>query len=359
VSELLFELSDVYMEGTENIVIPCDCSSLLGDICINRIGGIAYKNMNKLKNFRVLKEFKTTIEAVYKDNIRKTESFKKNIKYLSQIFKDVNFNYAFLKGSFLTTKLYESGYRTSNDIDILINENDITNCQNVLLNNGFVQGEYKKDVGIIPANRREILMSRMNYGETIPFVKMIEDEPVNIDLNFSVDFKPAGQSQIVSELLMNTIEVEFENVCFKTLNRIDFLIHLCCHLYKEATTINWVRSNRDLQLYKFSDINIFFHECILKEDFQNIVKCIAEFGVEKECYYTFENASVIYPNLKKIEGFEKMLNDIKPKDIKFMKQIYDPMDKNVYEYDITFEEWFMSKKRISHLRKVEVASNEV
>ncbi len=352
--ELIFEFSDVYMDEIEEFVSPEDSCMLLGDICINRIAGIAYKNLSRFKNFRVHKEFVKTLDAVYKENIRKTEHFKRNIKYLSNIFKDADFSYAFLKGSFLTTKLYESGCRTSNDIDILINEKDITNCQNILLNAGFIQGEFKPGTGIIPATRREVIMSRMNFGETIPFIKIIDGEPLCIDLNFSVDFKPAGENQIVPELLANTTEVQFEEVSFRTLNKIDFLIHLCCHLYKEATIINWVRGNRDLQLYKFSDINIFFHECILEEDYKELAKSVAKFGVEKECYYTFENASVIYPKLKQLNGYEAMLDEIRPGDLSFMKQILDPMDKKLYQYDMTFKEWFLSRKRVNELKNVEV-----
>ncbi len=357
--ELLFRLSDIYMEETEDTLIPSDSSSLLGDICINRIGGIVYNNLKKMKNFEVQKEFKTTIEAVYKDNIIKTKKFKRNIKYLSNIFKNVSFDYAFLKGAFLSTILYESGCRTSYDIDILINENDITRCQNLLLTNGFVQGVYDKDIGIKPATRSEILMSRMNYGETIPFVKIIEDEPVSIDLNFSVDIKPNGDNPIVPELLMSAVEVGFEDVTFKTLNKVDFLIHLCCHLYKEATTINWVQWNKDLQLYKFSDINIFLHQCILKEELHEMKDRIIRFGVEKECYYTFKNAIVIYPKLKDVEGLEKLLKEIKPNNTKFMNQIYDPMNRKVIEYDLSFEEWFMNKNRFNYLKNFGVISNEV
>lgn len=39
-----------------------------------------------------------------------------------------------------------------------------------------------------------------------------------------------------------------------TLKKEDFFIHLCTHLHKEATTLPWVKMNRDMTLYKYCDI---------------------------------------------------------------------------------------------------------
>ena len=48
--------------------------------------------------------------------------------------------------------------------------------------------------------------------------------------------------------------VNNQGVKLETLNKYDFFIHLCCHLYKEATTLPWVKMGRDMTFYKFCDI---------------------------------------------------------------------------------------------------------
>lgn len=346
----LFEISDVYMEKSDNWTSFENESELLGEICLNRIAGIAYGNLKRLPQLRTIKEFENTLSAVYNDNVSRTRLFKQNVKYLSQILKDANFRYALLKGAFLITKLYTEGYRTSNDVDILIEEVDISKCQDLLKQNGFIQGYFdKQKKEVMPATRREVILSRMNYGETVPFVKVINDHPFYVDINFSLDFKPEKEKMIVSKLLSRVEEVSFEGIKFNTLGIKDFMIHLCCHLYKEASTMEWVKERRDLQLYKFSDINVCLHECIDQAFFDKLIDRIFDYGTQKECYYTFYNIAIIYPKLKEIEGFCDMLDRIKPNDSEFMKQIIDPLNNKVYKYTIPFEEWFFVKNRLEYL----------
>jgi len=350
-SKLLFKLSDIFMKEEETIISD-NSIYLLGEICMNRVAGIVYKNLKKIKKFGATSEFVNSLRVIYEDNIEKNKRFAENVTYIAKLFEEEKFQYALLKGAILTTTLYESGCRTSNDIDILINESDISKCQNVLLNNGFIQGTYEEGHGIIPATRREILMSRMNYGETIPFVKLVDSEPLEIDLNFSVDFKPQKDKDIVSMLIDETICISYNEVTLRTLNYEDFLIHLCCHLYKEATTLYWVEEKRDLTLYKFCDINLFLHSYSSPEFFERLIKRIKEFGVEKECYYTFYNSSIIYPNLNDIKGFNECLKIIEPNELDFMQQIINPENKRVYKYELNFLNWFDCADKHNYLRSI-------
>lgn len=349
-NKLLFKLSDVYMkEELYNKENPENESLLFGDICLNRVVGIAYNNILKIENFNVSKEFMETLKIIYNYNINKAKKFSENIEYIANIMEDADFNYALLKGAFLTTKIYPVGFRTSNDIDILVAEKDVTKCQNLLKINGFIQGYYNEISGITPASRRDIIMSKMNYGETVPFLNIINNEKIEIDINFSVDFKPEGENLIVQKLLQNSEYVTYNGTKFKTLSNIDFLIHLCCHLFKEATTKVWIDDKRDIQLYKFSDINVFFHECLKEEHYNKLVDRIIEFHIENECYYTFFNTAVIYPDLKRIDGFNRILEHIKPRDMSFMSQVIDPMEKKIYEYKMNFEDWCECRNRSENL----------
>lgn len=61
-------------------------------------------------------------------------------------------------------------------------------------------------------------MARMNYGETVLFLKMVNGNLLELDLNFSLDFKPSGNSEIMSKMLSDVSYVELDDVGFKTLN---------------------------------------------------------------------------------------------------------------------------------------------
>lgn len=115
-------------------------------------------------------EIEQCLKSTLDYNVRKTKDYIDNVKYIGTIMSEASFNYALLKGAYLATKVYEIGNRTSNDIDIFLHSSDLTECQEILEKNGFIQG-YFANGEIIPATRREILMARMNYGETVPFLK--------------------------------------------------------------------------------------------------------------------------------------------------------------------------------------------
>lgn len=351
-NNILFALSDCYMNPDLEVTQIENETELLGELCINRVAGIAYLNLKKLGNLHVIKEFENTLKAVYADNVGRAKKYKKNVEMISKLLEGVDFPYALLKGAYLTTKIYEEGFRTSNDLDILVEEDNVSKLQDILKENGFIQGYYIKSEGrIVPATRREIILSKMNYGETVPFAKFINEELFYVDINFSVDFKPEREKKTVSELLSNIERVEYGETYYYTLNRYAFFIHLCCHLYKEATTMEWVKEGRDLQLYKFSDINVYLRNCN-KEYFDELYKYIEKMQLVKECYYAVANALVIYSGLAENRDLLNFVEQLRPEDISFMKEIIDPRENKLYRYDISFEEWFFVKRKEEFLHEV-------
>jgi hypothetical protein len=80
-----------------------------------------------------------------------------------------------------------------------------------------------------------------------------------------------------------------------------------------------------------------------------LVTKINNYGVKKECYYALYNALNIYGGLGDIDGYQKVLEKIKPEDITYLKEIVSPMDKKVYKYNMDFIDWFASDNRVEHL----------
>ena len=228
---------------------PLNYQYILGQLLYNRMGVVAYYTLlksNLLKDTN--REFRNTLKIIFESGVSKTDALHTSLGYLYTILKDVDFNYAILKGSFLVN-LYPDGLRTSNDIDILISPENITDLSKMLISSGFKQG-FIHNNSFVQANRKEIINSRMNRGETIPFIKelnMPNIKYLELDVNFSLDFKSGNDKEIVRSLLNDANELKRSRL--KTLNEIDFLIHLCTHLFKEATVMAWVNMGRDLSLY--------------------------------------------------------------------------------------------------------------
>ena len=118
---------------------------------------------------------------------------------------------------------------------------------------------------------------------------------LEVDINFSLDFKARNETDTVALLLKNTEPlIETDNGKLLTLSPVDFMIHLCCHLYKEATVYAWVEMERDLSLYKFLDIYLLLNKWNFPKLFDELVIKCERYGLKKECYYALLRAKELF-----------------------------------------------------------------
>lgn len=335
----------------ELIAAKPDMAYVLGSLLFNRMGGVAYYT---LKSYELLsstnREFRNTLESIYISNRDKTAAYKKALADISLMLADMPVRYALLKGAYLCS-VYPVGLRTSNDIDVLINKEDAGVVSKRLLDHGFQQGHIKNGC-FVPATRAEVIASKMNRGEAVPFVLETGDVHMpylEIDLNFSLDFQAKEGTDNVREMLETTVDdiVTPKNRLY-TLCPEDFIAHLCAHLYKEATTYPWVAMGRDLSLYKFSDLYLLYMNHRLISD--RLVSRIKQLGLEKESYYSLKNMCLLYDIQD--DELDRLLSLVVPEDVSFMKKIYRPENKTYYEYDMDYISWFFHPNRADQLREV-------
>lgn len=330
-----------------------DYSWILGQLLMNRVGGVAYYSLEKSGILSSLnREFRNSLKTVYETNQIKTNSLQAALAEIAPVLSELDCRYALLKGAWLCG-LYPVGLRTSNDLDILICSEDLTQLSALLKKAGFIQGTYQKDKGVVPADRRTLLSSRMNRGETVPFVKPVNlpmMEAIEIDVNFSLDFKPERMTASVGEMLMETQpSIHTPGGGLYTLSREDFLIHLCAHLYKEATTYHWVKTGRDLSLYKFCDIYLYCQQLLDYRAAEKLIRRIKKLRLERECYYTFLHTKILFPKTTTVLDF--VAKNIKPADTAYLKQIVFPETGEMLQYDMDFRQWLFSNGRKDLLQK--------
>ena len=234
--------------------IISDCSGMLGAILMNRLGGIVYSNLADSEFFTgVPREFRNTLYAVYNSNLERNKSYYASLIALAKVLEPVRGKYAALKGVLLCG-LYPPGCRTSNDVDILVAGRDLDSVGKALSLGGFVQG-YIKGGKFKEAGRSEIVASRMLRGETVPYVKKMGlpfMEYLEVDINFSTDYKQDSGGHVDS--IIRGAASSPEGPPLAVPDKYDFFIHLCQHLYKEASTLPWIEMGRDMTLYKYCDI---------------------------------------------------------------------------------------------------------
>lgn len=320
---------------------------ILGHLLYNRVGAMAYYALKKNELLHMVnREFRNTLKAIYEYNHDQTNSFFETLNLLKTACADFNFPYALLKGAYLVD-MYPKGLRTSNDIDILIEPDNITQLNDVLKSSGFKQGNIRNEV-FVPASRTEIISSRMNRGETVPFVKEVNlpnMRYLEVDVNFSLGFRPGMDERVVGDFLSHTQPLILNSVF--TLNRADFLMHLCAHLYKEASVMSWVEMGRDISLYKYCDIYLFLHRFMDEKLSAELIKRIKKVGLNRECYYALYYVRLLFDIEN--ENLNRLLNEIHPDDLSFMTKICEPQSGKLYSFNMDYRDWAFCSDRKGNL----------
>lgn len=258
---------------------------VLGQLCLGRMQGVAYDSLRRHDLLdKVNREFKNTLKDGYDHNLLRNNSFFDGVAMVSDLLSACPVRVAMLKGAWLCAH-YPGGYRTSNDIDLLLDAKDVTEVGRMLSEAGFMQGNIRRDV-FVPAGRREIIESKMTRGETVPYIKQVNLPGMpylEIDLNFSLDYKP-GDDRALQKMLEKTEWRGVRTTRIPTLCKQDFFLHLCCHLYKEATTLPWIAMQRDMTLYKFCDLYLLLSESDEK-DIADLFARAGELGLADVCAF--------------------------------------------------------------------------
>ena len=124
---LLFkELCNIRSESFDSSLIDYASPTVLGQLFYNRMQAASYLCLRKHGLLsKVNREFRNALKGAYEQNKVKNESFYQCIKYLNKSLSGCKCKYAMLKGALLC-KIYPEGCRTSNDIDLLVMPEDVT-----------------------------------------------------------------------------------------------------------------------------------------------------------------------------------------------------------------------------------------
>lgn len=179
---------------------------------------------------------------------------------------------------------------------------------------------------------------------------------LEVDINFSLDYKN-NENDTVWEFISNTEEVSNAGNPIVTLSKYDFVLHLCGHLYKEATTYPWVLMKRDMTMYKMCDLYLLLRE-YKEHDFEELFQRAAKLNMNAECYYAlYVTRELFY--LKNIVSDEFMSRLVRGMALSgehsphsLINKVVSPADKQTYWYESNdIAERFFAKDRVVMLKK--------
>ena len=224
----------------------------------------------------------------------RNETYMSEMENIKKAFKTNNIPFIPLKGGYLLPYMYKNlGIRIMNDVDCLISKKNVNVVRQIMNSIGYIEGEYDFSNNIInPASKVRKLLWKMKMNNLFPLLKIHTNDFVRCtryDFSFSLDLS-LNENPVEAMLL----RAEEYNNGYKLSNS-DFLIHLCCHLYKEATEAIWVFENDDLNLIKFCDAREFILKEIDQKTFEKVVEFVKQdINLEKALYYTLFYLREIY-----------------------------------------------------------------
>lgn len=354
--ELFMRLGDPISDEIEGNLLEYATPAVLGLLFWNRTQAAAYANLRKSGVLgAVNREFRAAVAGAYEQNCQRNQSYYTCMKELHSALSRCGCSYAMLKGAYLCG-IYPNGYRTSNDIDILVMPKDVTIIGEALIEAGFLQG-YIRNGNFVCATREEIITSKMMRGETVPYIKEVglpQMQYLEVDINFSLDYKN-GDEGLLENMLKRSTDVKCYGNCVHTLSDDDFFIHLCAHLYKEATTLPWIEMKRDMTLYKYCDIHMMLSN--MTESYaKKFLRRAKELEMEKVCAYAILQTAALYDikNETVRDEAEKILEN----DPLFLHTVISPTDKKRYVYtERDIKERFFSDDRAKLL--IEMKGGEI
>jgi hypothetical protein len=170
-----------------------------------------------------------------------------------------------------------------------------------------------------------------------------------VDINFSLDYKN-GTDNLVEKFLAKVRKKQTAACLIPTLCDEDFFIHLCAHLYKEATTLPWIKMGRDMTLYKYCDIYMLLAQNS-DEQMQRILQRALQLGLEKICAYAIlETMELFELNNTWINQWAIQTLTDEPN---FRLQVTAPTEKKMFQYQTpNASKRFFMKSRITDLKEV-------
>lgn len=267
-----------------------DWYETLGFLEMHRIAGIFY-NKTKELDIKLPIKVNKALKEVFEKQKRRVLLLREYVKEISKELLENNVEHIFLKGSVFSNvkkglSIYKVGERSSNDIDILVNQENISKVANCLKKLGFVQGVYDEESKKIKEySRVEIINRRMNRGEVAPFIKLTNNTEVpfvEVDINFSLGNTPNDNIDLLNFMIDSRV-ISNKYFPLSILDNELFFIHLLMHQYKETTLYLMFERNKDIDLYKLADIYYLFKLYKIK---RNRIKELAKkFNIEEKVGY--------------------------------------------------------------------------
>lgn len=307
---------------------------ILGYLCYHRVAGLAYETINSIDVRKLDFPVFFAIYMIHQAQSMRTELQKQYVRNISSALRDANIEHVFLKGAVLSSTIYPSGARAFNDIDILVSKRSLRPVRDLLYGLGFCQGKYDYKKGAVDEFHQDTLAESIDTrGEMAPFVKIVNDQTlktIDVDVNFSLDWRPAGTDEAVDHFLSERILTPVDDECsIYSLREEHLFIQMCSHFYKDAALVDLVRKRKVLDLYKFVDIYTFVQTCFDRIDQTALFDDSVKYGFDSHVFFALNHVGTVFPDMMALPAASALYQRFNHIGAAVLTEVFDQYDSTV------------------------------
>lgn len=195
--------------------------------------------------------------------------------------------YALLKGEALSLLAYgEIGKRSSSDVDILIQKENLDRLEGILANAGFYPAR---------ADRAARIAILSFSHQAVTYYKDSVYERITVDLNYDIFWgEYEGVRTDISAFLQDSIEITLYGCKVRTLSPMKAFIQLVLHHYKDMNSIYLLATRNSIRPSMFADIYHLLMRNKTMISCRDLLQRGRELGILPYLYYVLYYTNQIY-----------------------------------------------------------------
>lgn len=239
------------------------------------------------------------VEDSMRCNVLRNDIKFSELENICKKLEDNNIKIVPVKGAYMIDNIYKSrAIRTTNDIDALVQKKDISKLNLIMKELGYSCDKYDElSKSFVKRSGSERMLYKTKMYNLLPYVKIVK-QPIEMKVIF--DFSHSLDFSLNTEPVQEMIDASYlENNVRKTLPEYYF-IHMCCHHYREASHVEWMKIGKDLNFIKFCDVREYI---LHKMDDISLTKAIEfakKYHLEEPVYFVLYYLDILYG-----DGYEK------------------------------------------------------
>ncbi|MEU1762950.1 nucleotidyltransferase family protein [Micromonospora sp. NPDC005652] len=250
------------------------------------------------------------------------------------------------KGAVLGQELYgDVGVRRSFDIDLMVEPDELPIVEEVLSGLGYAEGNLSKNRRIVvPRDRKQAVFWAMRVPNR-QFHRPTSERFVGafvVDLCLNHFLPGTGYDLPAGGLANRSRTLYLFGVPARAFTPEEMVIDLTTHLFKEATSLHYMKLAKDLTVSKFLDIATLVSTWPI--DWAAVLDRVDSYGVREPVYFALHYTDVVYPG--SVPG--DVLAALRVSDLAFLRQT-GHVDKDVRQWRGDFMSRLFDPRRATDL----------